>query len=138
MKIVWQDLPKKQNCFTTRSAMMMDLDKRTAVQHYSANTKIVVVQKCVLPEGAYYRTETAKKKGLNWAFKASALGLPDEKAPSAPSTTLYSKYDKTRKPATTPRPAKKQTVSQKVAKPKGGEAKQRKGWLSRIFRGKNG
>lgn len=128
----WQDLPERKNCFTTRSAMMMDLDKRAVVQHYSANTKIVVVQKCVIPEGTYYRTETAKLRGLNWAFKASALGLPDEKAPSVHSSTSNSHFKKTRKPARTSRPAKKQTSSQKIAKPKGGEAEQRKGWLYKV------
>lgn len=132
MEFVWQDLPERHNCFTTRSAMMMDLDKRTVVQHYSANTKIVVVQKCVIPEGTYYRTETAKLRGLNWAFKASALGLPDEKAPSVPSSTSNSHFKKARKPARTSRPAKKQTSSQKIARPKGGGAEQRRGWLYKV------
>lgn len=139
MKFVWQDLPKRQNCFTTRSAMMMDLDKRTAVQHYSANTKIVVVQKCVIPEGTYYRTETAKLKGLNWAFKASALGLPDEKAPSV-HPTFGSQHRISRKPVSrTSRPAKKkQKTIQKVASLKDGEVRRHGSWLKRLFRRKNG
>lgn len=140
MKIVWQDLPRRQSCFTTRSAVMMDLDKKIIIQYYSANTKIVVVQKCVIPEGTFYRTETAKLKSLNWAFKASALGLPDEKAPSAHPNTLDSQYGKTRKPVSrTPRPVvKKQKVAQKATSPKDGEVRSRGSWLKRLFRRKNG
>ena len=139
MKFVWQDLPERQNCFTTRSAMMMDLDKRTAVQHYSANTKIAVVQKCVIPEGTYYRTETAKLKGLNWAFKASALGLPDEKAPSVhPKSNSHHGLNR-KSVSRTPIPTrKKQKSVQKVASPKDGEGRQHGSWLKRLFRRKNG
>lgn len=128
----WIDLPQPMNCFTVRSAMMMDLKKRISVQQYSANTKIVVVQKCILPEGTFYRTETAKKRDLDWAFKASAFGLPDEKAPSVHSSTSNSHFKKARKPARTSRPAKKQTSSQKIARPKGGGAEQRRGWLYKV------
>lgn len=139
MKFIWQDLPKRQNCFTTRSAMMMDLDKRTVAQHYSANTKIVVVQKCVIPEGTYYRTETAKLKGLNWAFKASALGLPDEKAPSAhPKPNSHHGLSRKSGSRTSIPTRKKQKSVQKVASPKDGEGRQYGSWLKRLFRRENG
>lgn len=132
----WMDLPQPMNCFTVRSAMMMDLDKRTVVQHYSANTKIVVVQKCAIPEGTYYRTETAKLKRLNWAFKASALGLPDEKAPLVPPRNSLNNFSA---PATrTPKPAQKQKASQKAVSPKSGEARHRMNWISRLFRRNHG
>lgn len=140
MKIIWQDLPRRQSCFTTRNAVMMDLNKKIIIQYYSANTKIVVVQKCVLPEGTFYRTETAKLKDLNWAFKASALGLPNEKAPSAHSDTPNSHYGKIRKPVprTSTPVMKKQKATQKAASPKDGEARRHGSWLRKIFRRKNG
>lgn len=87
MKRNWQDLPKRINAFTIRNATMRDLDTRKIIQYYSANTRISVTQKLVNENGTYYRTESAAKHGLNWAFEASAFGLPDEKAPSVPSHT---------------------------------------------------
>lgn len=81
MKCVWEDLPKPMNCFTARNATMRDLNTNKIIQHYSANTKIVVVQKCVTPVATYYRTESAKLNRLNYAFEASAFGLPNESAP---------------------------------------------------------
>lgn len=80
----WQDLPKRLNCFTVRNAAMIDLNTKEIIRHYSANTKIAVVQKCVTPEGTYYRTAESALHGLDHAFKGTAFGLPDEKAPSAP------------------------------------------------------
>ena len=88
MKYIWQDLPKPLNCFTIRSATMVNLNNGKIVRHYSANTKIVVVQKCVTPNGTYYRTNEAAHHYLNYAFRASAFGLPDEKAPSVPSNSF--------------------------------------------------
>lgn len=85
MKYVWKDLPKPLNCFTTRNTIMIDLNNGKIVNNYAANTKIVVVQKCVTPKGTFYRTNSAKHHYLNYAFKATAFGLPNEKAPSAPS-----------------------------------------------------
>ena len=82
--LTWTDLPSRLSLFTRRNATMIDLDTGKNVQYYSANTKIVVVQKCVTPEKTYYRTEQAKLKSLNLAFEASAFGLPDETAPLAP------------------------------------------------------
>lgn len=81
----WQDLPKRLNCFTVRNATMIDLDTKEVIRYYSANTKISVVQKCVTPEGTYYRTAESALHGLDHAFKGTAFGLPDEEAPSAPS-----------------------------------------------------
>lgn len=81
MKYSWQNLEKPLSCFTTRSATMRDLNTNKIIQHYSANTKIVVVQKCVTPVATYYRTEPAKLNRLNYAFEASAFGLPNEPAP---------------------------------------------------------
>lgn len=136
MNYVWKDLPEKKNCFTVRSATMFNLDTGKIVNNYSANTKIVVVQKCVGPKCTYYRTAEAVRHGLNYAFRAADFGLPDEKAPSAhsskpnslESTTL--KQPKARKKT----PAKKQKSPQKVASPKDGEDRRPRSWLKRLFR----
>lgn len=84
----WQDLPKRLNCFTVRNTTMVDLDTGEIVRHYSTNTKISVVQKCVTPDGTYYRTAESALHGLNHAFKGTAFGLPDEEAPSVPTRKL--------------------------------------------------
>ena len=140
MKYKWEDSPKPLNCFTVRSATMVNLNTGKIVSNYAANTKIVVVQKCVTPKGTYYRTNDAAHHYLNYAFRASAFGLPDEKAPSAPSPKQSSlgKHHTISKSA--PRkPVKKQTSTQKkAATPKGGEEKQPRSWLKRLFRRKNG
>ena len=135
----WVDLPKPLNCFTVRSATMVNLNTGEIVRHYSANTKIVVVQKCVMPDCTYYRTSEAAHHYLNYAFRASAFGLPNEKAPSAPR----SKHNSLGK--TNPSPTKfsqtngkKQKVSKKTVSSKDGEVKQSRGWLKKIFRRKNG
>lgn len=130
----WQDLPERKNCFTVRNASMLDLDKQKIVRAYSANTRINVVQKTTLPYGTFYRTEYAKEHGLNWAFKASAFGLPNDVAPSAPSASPLSN---SKSVAHTPKPAAKQKSENKTL-PKGGEARQRRSWLGRLFRRKNG
>ena len=129
MKYVWEDLPKPLNCFTVMNTAMVNLNTGKAIRHYSTNTKIVVVQKCVTPECTYYRTSEAEHHYLNYAFKASALGLPNEKAPSAPSAKSNSSHTLSNK---------KQTSVQKVVSSDGGEKKRRRNWFSRIFRGKNG
>ena len=59
MKYKWEDLPKPLNCFTVRSATMVNLNTGKIVSNYAANTKIVVVQKCVTENGTYYRTNEA-------------------------------------------------------------------------------
>ena len=142
MKCNWEDLPKPLNCFTVRSATMVNLNNGKVVSNYAANTKIVVVQKCVTEKGTYYRTNEAAHHYLNYAFRADAFGLPNEKAPSAHSsrsnslskTTLNSKQPAAR----THKPEKKQTSVQKTAAPKGGEEKRLGSWFKRIFRRNNG
>ncbi len=132
----WQDLPTRENHFTVRSAAMIDLKTNKTIRMYSANTKIAVVQKCVTPSGTFYRTETAREKGLNWAFKAAAFGLPDEKAPSAPKTPPL----KTPKPAQprTRKPAEKQKSVKQELPPEDGEAKPQVRWFKKLFRRKDG
>lgn len=85
MKYVWQDLPKPLNVFTVRGAAMINLNTGKAEQFYSANTKLVMYQKCVTPSKTYYRTYSAFHHSLNLAFEASAFGLPNEKASLAPA-----------------------------------------------------
>ena len=82
----WTELPKPLNVFTTRDTVMKNLNTGKIIQHYSANTRLTMAQKCITPKGTFYRTRSAKEHGLNWAFEAPALGLPNEVAPSAPTT----------------------------------------------------
>ena len=139
MKCNWEDLPKPLNCFTVMNTAMINLNTGKAVRHYSTNTKIVVVQKCVTPKGTYYRTAEAEHYYLNYAFEASAFGLPNEVAPSEHSLKLDSSTCSDNKPdKRAQKPAKKQKSIQKTATPKDGEGKQRRSWLKRIFRRKNG
>lgn len=145
MKYVWKDLPKPLNCFTVRSATMVNLNTGRIIGNYSANTKIVVVQKCVTEKGTFYRTREAEHNYLNYAFRASAFGLPDEKAPSAPSPkpeSLGKVPLKSKAASRTLSPAKKQTSvkksSKKVSSPKGGEGKKHTNWFKKLFRRKNG
>ena len=139
MKCKWEDLPKPLNCFTVRSATMVNLNTGKIVSNYAANTKIVVVQKCVTENGTYYRTNEAAHHYLNYAFRASAFGLPDEKAPSAHSSDPNSlrKHTTISKSASR-KPTKKQKSVQKTAAPKDGEEKRFGSWFKRIFRRKNG
>lgn len=120
MKYVWQDLPKPLNVFTSRNTTMRNLNTGEIIQHYSANTKLTVVQKCVTTKGTFYRTSSAAHHFLNFAFEATALGLPNEIAPSAPSHDSLDNRKITRS---------KQTTSQKVALPKDGEGRVTKGTL---------
>lgn len=87
MKYIWQDLPEKKTVFTVRSATMRNIDNGKIMRYYSANTRIDVVQKCVTEDNTYYRTQSAVLNNLNWAFEASAFGLPNEAAPSVPFST---------------------------------------------------
>ncbi len=103
MKYIWEDLPKPMNCFTVRNATMRNLNTGEVVQHYSANTKIAVVQKCVTPVATYYRTESAKHHYLNFAFEASAFGLPNELAPSVPPLHPLSSSHKRKNKKSTPK-----------------------------------
>lgn len=137
MKYIWEDLPKRKNCFTVRNAVMVNLNTGKAIRHYSANTRITVVQKCITPGKTYYRTQEAAHHYLNYAFEASAFGLPNEKAPSAPSSKSNSLSNSTlnSQPVTrTQSPKKKQTSTQKVILPNDGEGEHHGSWLSRIFR----
>lgn len=135
MKYIWQDLPERKNLFTVKNTTMINLNTGEIVRHYATNTKIAVVQKCVTPDKTYYRTQDAVHNYLNYAFEAEAFGLPNEKAPSAPST----KSNPGKKSATrTSKPTKKQTSVQNAKAPKGGEEKRRFGWLKKLFGRKNG
>lgn len=124
MKLDWKDLPERKNCFTVRNATMRDLKTNKIVQYYSANTRITVVQKCITGGNTYYRTRSAVEQNLDWAFEASAFGLPNEAAPPVPSPkvdSLNKSKSRLSPDAHTPSPAKKQTYAQKVAPSKGGE-----------------
>lgn len=140
MKCNWEDLPKPLNCFTIRNATMVNLNTGKIVSNYAANTKIVVVQKCVTDKGTYYRTNEAAHNYLNYAFKASDFGLPNFVAPSAPSKSKsLRKHTTNSKSATrTSKPTKKTKTNPKVELPKGGEEVRKEGWFSRLFRRKNG
>lgn len=135
MKYEWQDLPEKKNLFTVKNTVMINLNTGKTVRHYSTNTKIVVVQKCVTPEKTYYRTYDAYHNYLNYAFEAEAFGLPNEKAPSAPSKLSSIKLKSVIshiKPG-----SEKQTSSENKAKPNGGGAKLKK-IFNKLLRRKNG
>lgn len=134
MKYVWQDLPERKNLFTVKNTVMINLNTGETVRHYATNTKIAVVQKCVTPDKTYYRTQDAVHNYLNYAFEAEAFGLPNEKAPSAPSV----KSNPEKKSATRTRPIEKTNIYATFVSPKGGEGKTRIGWLKRLFRRKNG
>lgn len=128
----WEDLPKELGVFTVRDTAMVDLDKNEAIKYYSANTKIEVVQKNVTENVTYYRTQPAKDRGLNWAFEATALGLPNDKAPSAHSEILPPNSDK---PASrTLKAGKKTKTKSKAILPKDGEGASPRGLLKKLFR----
>lgn len=120
MRCRWEDLPAKKTVFTIRSATMKNLNTGKIIQHYSRNTRIDVVQKCVTEIGTFYRTQSAAYNNLNWAFEASAFGLPDEKAPSVPvRKTSHSNGQKVlRNPS-----EKNKKISNTPALPKDGEVK---------------
>lgn len=137
-KIIWEDTPKKLNLFTIRNATMRDLDTGEIIQYYSANTKISVVQKTQLDYTTYYRTASAKERGLNWAFEASAFGLPNEIAPPVPSLPNSLNDKRTEVLPPLPKENKKKTAKTKATSPKGGEEgspkpKTKLRLLSRLF-----
>lgn len=128
--VEWTDLPKPLNVFTKRNAIMRDLAKNKTVQYYSANTKIRVVQKGNFEGKTYYRTQSAKDHGLDWAFEAAAFGLPNDVAPPAPTPSLSLNSHTTIK--------QKEKETPKPEPPKGGEeAKAKKkpkfGLFGRLF-----
>lgn len=100
---------------------MRNLDNGKIMQYYSANTRIDVVQKCVTEDNTYYRTQSAVLNNLNWAFEASAFGLPNEAAPSVPTHTSHKLLDsqKTHRSSSV---AKQKSVNI-TALPKDGECK---------------
>lgn len=135
MKYIWEDLPERKNLFTVKNTVMINLNTGKTVQHYATNTKIVVVQKCVTPDKTYYRTQDAAHNYLNYAFEAEAFGLPNEKAPSAPSKLSSNKSKSVIshiKPG-----SKKQASSKDKAKPNGGGAALKK-IFSKLLRRRNG
>lgn len=141
MKYVWEDLPKPLSCFTVRNTTMVNLNTGKIVSNYSTNTKIVLAQKCVTENGTYYRTREAAYNYLNYAFKASAFGLPDEEAPSVhsiKSNTMDKPTPKSTPTSRTKSSAKNKHSSKKSVSSNGGERKLIPGWLNRIFRRKNG
>lgn len=119
---------------------MINLNTGKIVRHYSTNTRINLVQKCVTPDKTYYRTSDAAHHYLNYAFEASAFGLPNEKAPSVPSSkeNSSSKNLNSQQKIHTHTPTQKQTVNQKAKSPKDGEGKRLRSWIRKIFRRKNG
>lgn len=132
MKYVWQDLPERKNCFTVRNAAMINLNTNKIIRNYSANTKIVVVQKCVTPGKTYYRTQEAAHHYLNYAFEAAAFGLPNEIAPSAHNSNSLSRKKNLR---TTERKKQKTAKTSKtVSQAKDGELKHIGGWLKKLLR----
>lgn len=136
MQYIWEDLPKKKTLFTVRNATMRNLNTGEIVQHYATNTHIDVVQKCVTEKATYYRTQSAEHHNLNWAFEASAFGLPNELAPSEPSSLspkLINQPD-TRSLAKTNNQKEKQT---KGFASEDGEKRKPFGILQKIFRRKN-
>lgn len=116
-KIVWEDIPSK-SLFTKRNATMRDLRTGKTIQYYSANTKLAVAQKAQIGPVTYYRTASARDNGLDWAFQASAFGLPNDEAPSAPLTP---KSRPTKQRATPPLNSTKQKPSQQTEPSKDGE-----------------
>lgn len=120
--ITWKDLPKQYGLFTRRSALMVTLDTKKMVQQYAMNTKLNVIQYTIFNDSLYFRTLTAKEKGLNWAIKSDAFVLPDELASLAPTPNLSPK-----KSVPNPKPVSRKTGNQKqksarkVATPKSEE-----------------
>lgn len=132
MKYIWENLPKKTTMFTVRNATLRNLNTGEIVQHYSSNTRIDIVQKCVTEKNTYYRTQSAEHHNLNWAFEASAFGLPNEKAPSAPVNSLKVKPNSV--PLHTTPGTKKQKSTKKSSTPQDGGAMEIISWLKKIFR----
>lgn len=118
IKYNWVQLEKPISVFTVRNTTMRNLNTGDIVQHYAANTKLMMYEKCVTEVGTYYRTLSAAHHYLNYAFEASALGLPNEFAPSAPTTAFSHKTPSRRTPS------KKQKDTPKAKAPNdGGEPK---------------
>lgn len=120
--ITWKDLSKPYGLFTRRSALMVTLDTKKMVQQYAMNTKLNVVQYTIFNDSLYFRTLTAKEKGLNWAIKSDAFVLPDELASLAPTPNLSPKKSVPNpKPVSRKTGNRKQKSARKVATPKSEE-----------------
>lgn len=135
-KIIWEDYPSQKNLFTKRNATMKDLKTNKIIQYYSANTKIVIAQKAQINGQTFLRTASARDHDLDWAFEASAFGLPNELAPSEPSYLSPELIDRpdTRSLAKTNNQKEKQT---KGFASEDGEKRKPFGILQKIFRRKN-
>lgn len=136
MKIVWKDLPKQQGFFTRRSAVMLTLDTKKAIQFYSPNTKLNLSQYTVFNGSVYFRTEPAKVKNLNWAIKADSFDLPDGYLASLAPTehSLSKKQVASHLPANRKTSPTKQKSIQKVAKSKSeGTKPQKPTLIKRLF-----
>lgn len=138
MKYTWEDLPERKNLFTVKNTAMINLNTGKAVRQYCTNTKIAVVQKCVTPEKTYYRTYDSFHNCLNHAFEAEAFGLPNEKAPSAPLSSMDIPTSSSVSASRTPKPNKKQIPVQNSESPNDGGGKRSFGWLRKLLRRKNG
>lgn len=129
-KIIWENYPSPKNLFTKRNATMKDLKTNKIIQYYSANTKIVIVQKAQVNDQTFLRTAPARDHDLDWAFEAAAFGLPNDIAPPAPTPSLSLNSHTTIK--------QKAKETPKPEPPKGGEeAKAKKkpkfGLFGRLF-----
>ena len=124
-KITWKDLPKPQGLFTRRSAIMVTLDTKKMIQQYALNTKLNVVQYTYFNGSLYFRTLTAKERGLNWAIKADSFTLPvgliASLEPSPGFSPIEKKGTRPSKPATRTTGKSKQKSAKKTAKPKSEE-----------------
>ena len=124
MTIEWKDLPSTKTYRTARNAVLVDLRHSTGVCVLTAGMNVTVVQKYTEDGVTYYRTQKAAKDGLDWALKASALGLPNDKAPEARTNSRYGIFLQ----------SSKQKLNQTTTPSKsGGE-----GWFHKLLRRKNG
>lgn len=116
-QIVWKDLPKRYALFTKCNTAMVNVATGAKVMCYSENTKINVVQETTYNEVRYFRTESAKEKGLDLAIKASTFDLPPDLASLEPSKKpLNDKFSSYNKFSHSTKPNKKPSKTQKTPK----------------------
>ena len=95
---------------------MVDLDKGKIITYYSANTKISMMQQALVNGERYFRTGSAKEKGLNWAIKANSFTLPIDDAPLEPSSSsTLNSFSPAKKPRSS---SPRQKSSQNPPKPR--------------------
>ena len=133
----WKDLPKEINCFVKCDTDMIDYANGKVVDPCFAGTKIVVVQKCTTRHGTIYRTKYARDNNLDWALKATDLGLPNDVAPLV-HTIPFNKSTWVLADHTPKRAPKTKTATKSVQSPDSGEVAHRSNWLKNLFRRKNG